>query len=44
LGHLSGVPAEELIAGFAPVSAVLVLWARAAGQRARARLTARRDP
>ena len=41
-GHLSGMPVEELIAGLAPMTAMMVVWVRVAGHRLRDRIE-RRD-
>ena len=43
IGHLGGMPAEEVIAGLAPVSAMLVMWMRVGGRRLRDRIAERRD-
>lgn len=40
-GHLSGMPVEELIAGLAPMTAVMLVWVRVAGQRLRHRIERR---
>jgi hypothetical protein len=33
LGHISGVPAEELLAAFVPAGAVAITWLRITGRR-----------
>jgi hypothetical protein len=43
LGHLGGLPAEELVMGLVPVSALLTVWVRSTTQRMRERFGPRRN-